>query len=1426
MQRHEQGKGLDGLVGQSCEVEVKINDISAHALIDTGSTVSTMSLKFYKEHLEHVPLQDISEHFNLKCANGSDLPFMGYVEVELESPGLPCSTSQRSLFLIVGYTDYQDRVPILIGTNILKTLKDNVMTEHGIRYLQNAALHTPWYLSFRCMNQMEKELARRKFTLATVRCAESTPVRIPPNSEVTINGFFDKCIPYHPTCALIQPTYRSAIPDDLDITPTVVTYNYGSDDIVPVHISNITTRTVNIHPRALLGELHPVSVEETSFTTTEDTYDLLQEVDIEKDNLTSSEYQVVQQELRQHTDIFSSSDIDVGLTTSVFHRIELENEFPFKQKTRRIPPGMYDEVRNHLQQLLSSGIIRKSKSPWSSNVVLCRKKDGKLRMCVDYRQLNLRTIRDSYALPKIDEILEALQGNRFFTVLDMKSGYHQISVQEEHKQRTAFTVGPLGFYEYNRMPFGLVNAPATYQRLMEDCFDGLNLQICFIYLDDLIIFSKTFEEHIDRLRQVFDRIRQEGLKLSPQKCHFFKTKVKYVGHIVSQDGIQPDPAKIEKVMEWPRPKTPEDVRQFLGFIGYYRKFIQDFSKISRPLNDLMPSTHKQKKKGKTSQTEWKWTDRQEESFQYLKSAIAKPPVLGYPNFDKPFELHTDASAAGLGAILYQQQDGEKRVISYASRSLNRSEKNYPAHKLEFLALKWAVTEKYKDYLTGHNFVVYTDNNPLTYILTTAKLDATSQRWIAALSSYSFSLKSRSGKHNADADALSRLPALLQRDQDDLTKETIEAICNAVDITPYIDSIAMNPDSADVIQSSDIVESRTIDWKERQDMDRMLNRWKHYVRIGKKPKVEDMSPEHQPLSFVRNFKYFILENNIMYRKTVIEGEEYKQLVIPRSYINTVLQQLHDKFGHPGRERTSSLVRDRFYWSGMTKDIDNWVKNCRRCIHRKTPTTQRAPLTNIRTSYPLELVCMDYLQLEKSGSYQYILVITDHFTRLAQAIPTRNMTAKTTAKALFDNFITYYGIPYRLHSDQGGSFEAKIIKELCAIADISKSRTTPYHPMSNGMCERYNKSLLDMLGTLQPEQKSRWKDYVRPLVHAYNCTRHESTGHSPYHLMFGREPHLPIDLMFGIDRGERQTTTKYIEDLKAKMKKAYDLANTAADKARDKQKKGYDVKARDVTLQEGDKVLVKIVAFDGRHKIADRWKEEPYVIVRQTNPNIPVFEVKKINGHGKKRTLHRNLLLPIGHLHTYEETTANQKKSGPSNTKQVVEKHPTEELQQMDHVTLDPQSDSDSDTDTVIMQVPVPNSTEDIHTDVESSVDTDPEDIADDQQESDVGSIHSEETTGTESSQVPESDENTDSSEMSQPSSDSSPQRPVPRPRQSVRVKKPPAWMKDYVVNSIGQQETPSWQQKVDYLQNLLDTGQGQGHESEIICTILSIMRSCI
>ena len=233
--------------------------------------------------------------------------------------------------------------------------------------------------------------------------------------------------------------------------------------------------------------------------------------------------------------------------------------------------------------------------------------------------------------------------------------------------------------------------------------------------------------------------------------------------------------------------------------------------------------------------------------------------------------------------------------------------------------------------------------------------------------------------------------------------------------------------------------------------------------------------------------------------------------------------------------------------MTTDTDNWIKNCKRCIHRKT-TTQKAPLANISTSFSRELVCMDYITLEKSESYQYIMVITDHFTRLAQAIPTRNLSVRTTAE---HSSITYYGILYKIHSDQGSSFDGKILKELYDITGISKSRT-PYPPMGNDMTEKYNRILLDMLGTLQPEQKSKWKDHIRPLTHAYNCIRHESIGHSPHFLMFGREPYLSIDLLFGINRPEKQTTNKYVQEMKERMEKAYELARTTADKAREKHK----------------------------------------------------------------------------------------------------------------------------------------------------------------------------------------------------------------------------------------------------------------------------------
>jgi len=341
---------------------------------------------------------------------------------------------------------------------------------------------------------------------------------------------------------------------DVDIAPEIVDYEYRRGASVTVNISNITTNTISIPSRSILCELQPVTVHEAAMTKMEEpaVKDVLKEIHIDEHHkLDSKQRQQIDDLLEHHRDIFSTADDDIGYCDKIKHRIYFLPgcEAPFKQRHRRIPPDMIDEVRQHLEQLLQAGIIRKSRSPWASNVVLVRKKNGKLRMCVDYRQLNNRCVKDAYALPRIEEVFDILHGSRYFTTIDMKAGYHQVEIEDTHKERTAFTVGPLGFFEYVKMPFGMSTSPSCYQRLMEECLGSLNMTICVIYLDDLIIFSNSFEEHLERLNTVLNRLKECGLKLSQEKCYFIQDKVSFLGHVVSAEGVETDPAKIQKVRD-------------------------------------------------------------------------------------------------------------------------------------------------------------------------------------------------------------------------------------------------------------------------------------------------------------------------------------------------------------------------------------------------------------------------------------------------------------------------------------------------------------------------------------------------------------------------------------------------------------------------------------------------------------------------------------------------------------------------------------------------------------------------------------------------------------------------------------------------------------------------------------------------------------
>ena len=870
---------------------------------------------FHKEHLSNIEIKPVGNILNIECADGKNLPHVGYIETVINiEKGLPGAKPLPCLLLVTPDTQYSVKTPVILGTNILNELMTDCKNNFGEQFLQQAKLNTPWYLSFRTITIRERELRKNNNMLAIIRCAANRKIVINPNQSIDIAGYTDKEMNCPSTTAVIQETEDSHLPSSIDLTPAVVQYTYRKNTEIKVNLSNLTTNPIVIQPRTILCELQQVTVTDEVFDKIKDT-DIHEEV---LDNLNIDEAELLDADqreklvnlLKKHKEIFSVSDTDIGICNKIKHRIDLLTDIPFKQRHRRIPPSMIEEVRQHIEQLLAAGVIRPSKSPYTSNVVLVRKKNGKLRLCVDYRQLNSITVKDSFALPRMEEIFDCLHGAKYFTTIDMKAGYHQIEVEEAHKERTAFTVGSIGFYEYNKMPFGLTNSPATYQRIMQEILGDLNMKICLIYLDDLIIFSDSFEQHLERLDLILTTLENANLKLAPEKCCFFKPRVNFLGHVVSGNGIETDPAKIEKVQNWPEPSNPDELRSFLAFAGYYRRFIKDYSRIIKPLSELLPPTSTKKNQKKRT-VEWRWTDTEQEVFDYIKELLSSPPILAYPDFTLPFELHTDASAKALGAVLYQTQEGKKRVIAFASRALNKAEQKYSAYKLEFLPLKWAITEKFGDYLAVNHFTVLTDNNPLTHILSTAKLDATGQRWASALGQYSFDIHYRSGVNNADADGMSRFPYKNITDENNseiikIEDNSVKAICN-LSIPAYIETLPTGSlNLCDIIEEpgQPIAQKDLREIRRAQREDKLIDRWRIAV-IDKR--IPNTTISKDDLIMRKQYRNYILKRGILYRILMEDDQEIHQLVIPTSYRQEILQSLHNECGHPGKERTTRHKR---------------------------------------------------------------------------------------------------------------------------------------------------------------------------------------------------------------------------------------------------------------------------------------------------------------------------------------------------------------------------------------------------------------------------------------------------------------------------------------------------------------------------------------
>ena len=1222
------------LVSSCPHLEVIMGGVKVPCLVDTGSMVSTVTESFFQEHFSGQERLNFCSWLHLKAANGSSIPYLGYMELDAELCGRLIS---HCGVLVVKDLPGNDalQVPGVLGMNVIRKCYQELFVQHGLALFElPSVLQAPQPFTEALQKCHRVTTQTPQQSLGKVKVRGKRAYRIPGGVMKIVAATCSEL--RSDTTVLFEPP-DSGLPAGLLASPSLVGVIRGT---AYIPIVNVGSSEVLLYPRTVVGTLEHVNIVSLPAGVTEGlstvatvasqmasptVQDQVEGLDLS--SLSPEEQGRVRSLLRKYTSVFSAHDSDLGCTNLISHDIPLVDETPVKQRYRRVPPSDYEAVKDHINQLLAAKVIRESSSPFASPIVLVKKKDGSLRMCVDYRQLNSKTRKDAFPLPRIEESLDALTGARWFSTMDLTSGYNQVPVTEADRPKTAFCT-PFGLFEWNRMPFGLCNAPSTFQRLMQRMFGDQQGQSLLLYLDDIVVFSSTVQQHLQRLDAVLGRLQQEGLKAKLSKCAFFQPEVHYLGHVVSANGVSTDPAKIEAVAKWPPPKTVSELRSFLGFASYYRRFVEGFAKLAAPLHRLVAELGSTRSKRQPTQVIHDWTEECRGSFEALKTKLTTAPVLAYADFTLPFILEVDASYGGLGAVLAQEQEGKVRPIAYASRGLRPTERNmlnYSSMKLEFLALKWAMSEKFREYLLGHRCIVYTDNNPLSH-LSSAKLGATEQRWAAQLASFDFELKYRSGRSNKNADALSRQHSPGPLD--------LAAMLPGTSLPkPLQQSLKMDKTVVTQAVVTVLPGKTPDDIRNMQQADSVIQEVQRYWEQGRRPSYAERQQLSSPaLILLQQWSRLVKRGDILYRKTFRPdgAEPVFQLLLPAVLVPEVLTQVHQEHGHQGVERTLALLRSRCYWPSMSAEVAQWCRACERCqVAKDNQPAARTPMGHLLASRPNEILAIDYTLLEPArNGIENVLVMTDVFSKYTLAIPTRDQHASTVAHVLVVEWFSKFGVPARIHSDQGRNFESTLIQQLCSLYGIQKSRTTPYHPAGNGQCERFNRTLHNLLRTLPSSRKRDWTSCLPQVLYSYNTTPHQATGESPFFLMFGQEPRLPIDFLLArVQDPVNGDVHEWIQEHQARLQIAFDGARERLKTAAERRKKGHDQHLRGEPLKEGQSVFLRDLSARGRHKMQDLWGSTVYSVLRAPKEGGAVYTIAPKDDQSKTKTVHRTLLKAV-------------------------------------------------------------------------------------------------------------------------------------------------------------------------------------------------------
>ncbi|GKA37369.1 reverse transcriptase domain-containing protein, partial [Tanacetum coccineum] len=753
-------------------------------------------------------------------------------------------------------------------------------------------------------------------------------------------------------------------------------------------------------------------------------------------------------------------------------------------------------------------------SPWGAPVLFVKKKDGSFRMCIDYRELNKLTVKNRYPLPRIDDLFDQLQGSSVYSKIDLRSGYHQLRVREEDIPKTAFRTR-YGHYEFQVMPFGLTNAPAVFMDLMNRVCKPYLDKFVIVFIDDILIYSKNKQEHKEHLKIILELLKKEELYAKFSKCEFWIPKVQFLGHVIDSEGIHVDPAKIESIKDWASPKSPTEIRQFLGLAGYYRRFIEGFSKIAKPMTKLT-----QKK------VKFVWGDKQEAAFQLLKQKLCSAPILALPEGSEDFIAYCDASKKGLGAVLMQRE----KVISYASRQLKIHEKNYTTHDLELGAVVFAL-KLWRHYLYGTKCTVFTDHKSLQHILDQKELNMRQRRWLELLSDYDCDIRYHPGKANVVADALSRkerepplrVRALVMTISLDLPKQILNA-----------QTEARKPEN---IKS--------------EDVGGMLIENAKFPEAIREQKLE---PRADGTLCLNGRSWLPCYGDL---RTVIMHESHKS-----------------KYSiHPGSDKMYQDMKKLYWWPNMKADIATYVNKCLTCAKVKAEHQRPSGLL-VQPKIPewkWDNITMDFVtKLPKSSQgYDTIWVIVDRLTKSAIFTPMRETDPlDKLARMYLKEVVTRHGIPVSIICDRDPRFASNFWRSLQNALGTNLDMSTAYHPQTDGQSERTIQTLEDMLRACAIDFGKGWVNHLPLVEFSYNNSYHASIKAAPFEALYGQKCRSPV---CWTEVGEAQIlgpeliqeTTEKIIQIKQRMQAA-----------RDRQKSYADLKRKPMEFQVGDKVIERV------------------------------------------------------------------------------------------------------------------------------------------------------------------------------------------------------------------------------------------------------------